>query len=192
MTTPDSNLAVQTKTCTQCGKEQPVDEFRLQRREKGIRHPQCNTCFNAYHRQRTAKNRNRDLTQYVQGLATDPGNPASYGVATRTEAVVKTMLTRFGGLEKFADQWFQFLKLANMAGKHHIVQRSFEAMLKLMHVVDTCAGERQKSLDAMNDEEAILLVHRAAVSMMTVIRGSGATLLGRAMRGLPLRRLGRR
>ena len=151
--TQDNGLAVQTKTCTQCGREQPIDEFRFQHREKGARHPQCNTCFAAYHRQRTAKNRKRDLKRQVDTLATDPGNPASFGVATRSEAVVKSMLVRFGGLERFADDWFKFLKLAHLAGKHHIVQRSFEAMLKLLNLVDVNHENRQKSLDAMTEGE---------------------------------------
>jgi hypothetical protein len=152
---PEQQLIAEpeTKICSKCGYERPIGRFRFQNKEKGIRHPACNDCQSAYLRERRGSSRKRELKQHLESIATDPSNPATFGAVTRTEAIVKTMLTRFGGLEKFADQWFQFLKLANMAGKHHIVQRSFEAMLRLMHFVDANQAPLHDSLDRMTGEQ---------------------------------------
>ncbi len=113
----------------------------------------CNTCWAEYHRRYRDTKRRGELKSYVEELATDPSDPRSFGAKTRTEAVVRAMLTRFGGLERFADDWFQFLKLATMAGKHHVVQRSFEAMLRLLEVVDRSQPDPCHQFDNMSREE---------------------------------------
>ena len=66
---------------------------------------------------------------------------------------MRAMLSRWGGLRRFADDWFALLQVANVAGKHHIIQRSFEAMLRLMELADRSEGDRRKLYDTMSNKE---------------------------------------
>ena len=168
-----------TKVCRGCGQPKPLDQFRFQRRDQNRRHPRCNECFAAYMRQRTTRLRERAIKGQIEELATDMSNPASFGATTRSEAIVKAMLTRFGGLEKFADEWFRFLRLAHLAGKHHVVQRSFEGMLRLMSVLDTHQNTRSKSLDEMTDRELQAFITQAFVERLWANPEIGVAVLER-------------
>lgn len=63
------------------------------------------------------------------------------------------MLKRLGGLERFADDWFSFIRVAIVAGKHHVVQRSFEAMLRLMELVDRNQPNQGEQISNMRNDE---------------------------------------
>jgi hypothetical protein len=41
---------VTTKTCTVCGRVLPVTEFNWKSKARGLRHPKCRSCQNAYNR----------------------------------------------------------------------------------------------------------------------------------------------
>jgi len=135
-TAPDNALAVTQKTCGTCGRTKPIEEFRFRDQAKGARHSMCNTCWAGYHRDYRTERRNQKLKDYVEKLATDASSPESFGARTRAEAVLRAMLARFGGLERFADDWFEFIVLAGASGKFQVVQRSLEAILRLIEVVD--------------------------------------------------------
>jgi hypothetical protein len=148
----ESTIAETTSYCNMCRKWKPIDEFRFRNREKNERHPQCNACLAGYQRGYRDNKRKRQLKKYVDELATDPSDPGSLGAKTRTDAVLKAMLLRFGGLERFADDWFQFLRVAAVAGKHHVLQRSFEALLRLMELADRSQQDSQKREPATDEE----------------------------------------
>lgn len=42
---------METKICSKCGKEQPIDQYPV-RNETGIRRPDCKSCWNGYQRER--------------------------------------------------------------------------------------------------------------------------------------------
>lgn len=148
----ETAMAVAEKTCTKCGLTKPVADFRVPDKN-GVRHPHCNACLAAYHRNYRAGNRKQKLQDWVQEMATDPANPRNVGARTRTEAVLRAMLSRFGGLDQFSRDWFEFLRLAHMAGKHHVVLRSFEALLRLMETVDATEQAVRAPLESLSDEQ---------------------------------------
>lgn len=131
------------RTCSTCGVSRPEAEFRFRDREHQQRHSQCNACFAAYQRERRGDRRRLQLQGYVDELASELDGATSQGARSRTEAVLKIMLEKFGGLEAFAMNWFDFLKLASLSGKHHLIQRSFEAMLRMMELADREDKESQ-------------------------------------------------
>lgn len=151
-TASDSTLAATEKTCGTCGRTQPIGEFRFRDQAKGLRHTTCNTCFAGYHRGYRDTKRRRELKTYVDELATDPSNPRSYGALSRAEVVLRAMLKRFGGLERFADDWFSFIRVAIVAGKHHVVQRR-KAMLRLMELVDRNQPNQGDQIRNMREDE---------------------------------------
>lgn len=149
----ENAIAVAEKTCGQCGHTRPIEQFRYRDRGKDLRHTSCNQCFARYQRENRAGKRGQDLKHYVTDLATDVTDPQHFGAVTRTEAVLTAMLTRFGGLERFANDWFEFLRLAIAAGKHHVAQRSIEAILRLIELTDRGKEGQEKSADDKTDEE---------------------------------------
>lgn len=151
--TPDTTIAVAEKTCNKCGRSKPVNDFPFRDRANNVRRTECSRCFADYQTEYRAGKRRQELKQYVTDLATDVTDPAHFGAVTRTEAVVTAMLTRFGGLERFADDWYQFMRLAIQAGKHHVVQRSFEALIRLVELTDRGKEGQENSPDQMTDEE---------------------------------------
>jgi len=146
-TASDNSLAATEKTCGTCGRTRPIDEFRFRDQARGLRHTTCNTCFAGYHRGYRDTKRRRELKTYVDELATDPSNPRSFGALSRAEVVLRAMLKRFGGLERFADDWFSFIKVAMVAGKHHVVQRSFGHAAGAADGSPTCASPPVLSWD---------------------------------------------
>ena len=150
--TESNTELVTTKTCGSCGLTKPIERFRFKNRAEGRRHSECNVCAASQKNRRLAGKRTRNLTNTVQELAGDSCDPSKYGATTRIEVVVRAMIDRFGGLEQFAEEWTAFLRLAQISGKHHLIQRSFEVLLRLLEVVDRTKAQ-QPDFDGMDDEQ---------------------------------------
>ena len=166
VTDTENAIALAEKTCSQCGHTKPIEQFRYRDRGKDLRHTSCNQCFARYQRENRAGKRGQELRSYVTDLATDVTDPQHFGAVTRTEAVLTAMLTRFGGLERFANDWFEFLRLAIAAGKHHVVQRSIEAIIRLIELADRGKEDQEKSTDDMDDEELEESMTKAVVRVI--------------------------
>ena len=151
--TENTTIAVAEKTCNKCGHTKPIDDFPFRDRANNLRRAECSRCVADYQSEYRGGKRKQDLKQYVTDLATDPTDPAHFGAPTRTEAVLTAMLTRFGGLERFANDWFEFIRLAVAAGKHHVAQRSIEAIIRLIELTDRSKAVQEGDPDDKTDEE---------------------------------------
>lgn len=48
---------METKVCTQCHQELPIEDFHWRNKNKGTRRSECKTCHNSYMARRNAENR---------------------------------------------------------------------------------------------------------------------------------------
>lgn len=94
-----------TKLCSTCGQRRPIDDFRRRYRGRDDRQGECRDCHNQRARDLRAKKRTRDLRGVAAAM-----NRRSAG--RRAAAFSRAILGRFGGLERFVDDWSRELQLA--------------------------------------------------------------------------------
>jgi hypothetical protein len=69
------------------------------------------------------------------------------------------------------------MRLAMQAGKHHVVQRSFEAILRLIELLDRDKEGDEKPLDEMDEEELHESMTRTVVRIIFDRPDAGVAIL---------------
>ena len=138
--------STESKICTSCGIEQPIDVFRHQSRKTGTRHNQCNDCHAAYQRKHNAKKRSKDIRTFVHQVP----RQRTLGALL---ALVANIIKRFGGVDQFAEAWVSELN-ARMESKPGSKANldSFRTISQLMNAADEIRQkERAKADEAINE-----------------------------------------
>lgn len=101
MTTLSSNgptADVPMRICGECGESRPVVQFRLERKGGTSRRSQCRDCHRLRERLRAVDRRSRDMQQFM-------GRLRSTRDLRRVQTVCNAMISRFGGLHQFVEEW---------------------------------------------------------------------------------------
>lgn len=121
--------SMQTKPCGTCSELKPIGEFRRRLSGTEIRHSQCRQCVNQQARMRHLKTRDRQLHAYNQQINTEVQG------LSRMAEVTSGIVNEFSGVEGFVSGWKAVLDRAGDAGKHYLVARGLQTVLKL---IDGC------------------------------------------------------
>ena len=171
-----STLTVAERLCNSCGRSKPIQEFRFKNRATGLRHGECNGCAAAQRRGSRTGKRRQEIQKYLE-QASDASDPRNYGCTTRTEAIVRAMMMRFGGLDQFVGFWFEFIQHARDSGKEHLVQRSLETMAHFIGATDKNQSA-QRSAGEMPNEQARGLIMEHVVRAIFEDPDLAAQILG--------------
>lgn len=118
-------MLLPTKTCTSCGRQLPVNQFRLRRAAGPARETRCRDCYNRWMRDYRRTKRSAAFQAFSAAVAREQS-------VRRIEQLCESMFRRFGGPERFADVWASEIKatLASGGGK----PRAIKAMLAVMEL----------------------------------------------------------
>jgi hypothetical protein len=133
---------LETKTCSDCGAELPIDHFRFHHRSKGIRHSQCRSCNNDYMLLRRAKKRGKEIAAFVS-KARRKRNIEQVGT------VVDQMIRRFGGLEQFTAVWKAEIDLQVMSQSSS--RRALDSFRTIAHLLVLCDEHRSRHEEKVED-----------------------------------------
>lgn len=135
-----------TRLCNRCGRDLPLDAFRLRYKGGSQRHSQCNACRNSYERrQRWMKQRgelNKGLTQLMRGGPDHVSN------------AINALIHKFGGLHRFTESWWHHFEEAQTrrygAG---FVLKTFLAVAHMIEVNEKQTRAYRESLPDLDDED---------------------------------------
>lgn len=161
----------QIQTCRTCFRRLHVSHFRRRRRDSEDRHRQCNACRNAAERDRRRQIRLHDADRFASGV-----NRARSRVAI--ESLCTLMIDRIGGLERFAELWWEAIQEAvRRSPGSRVVLNHFKAIVDLLFYAEK---QREKAgepladdIDRMTKEEIDIelndLIHQEALRLLESI-----------------------
>lgn len=140
-------LAVEeeVRTCSKCGDERPVREFRLRVAGGTLRHSECAACHRLQMNRRNARLRSQDLKRFCSRLAAETE-------WERANAILNSACRRFGGAGKLAAAFAEEIKLAQQYPESPTRARLLLAYFNLLPIVEQNKPPAP-SLNHLSDEE---------------------------------------
>ena len=121
------NIPVEScKLCTGCGQLRPIDEFRLRRKGGTARECRCRCCHAADQRAYRRRRRDKALANFSQQAKWRSD-------AAFLAALSRGMVSRFGGMEKFVDEFVTFV---HRTSHTKVAANCYLAILRLMQVAE--------------------------------------------------------
>ena len=160
-TTPEESRLLhdgETKLCSSCLQEQPLDQFRFRYRGTHIRTNQCRLCHNQAEQLRRQRKRGwLNKRQFHQHLTSLKNQRTARGV----EKVYLNLVRLCGGTEGILEMWTKTIERDLKAGgfKAH---RHIATILKLMEYCETTQPDKP-DYSTMSDEELLEIMSQSVL-----------------------------
>lgn len=143
---PPANTPIsrgEAKNCSTCNRLKRIDEFPLENRRVSAR---CRACHRLVAAQKTKRQRDLELSRRIGQIKGTESYPKLSELCTE-------LIRKFGGMEKFVDEWHGQLKQAieDRPGSA-LVLNSFLSMAKLVSALSSQTGA-DRNLDDYDDED---------------------------------------
>ena len=148
----------ETKLCSSCLQEQPLDQFRVRYRGTHIRANQCRLCHNQAEQLRRQRKRGwLTKRQFHQHLTSLKNQRTARGVGK----VYLELVRLCGGTEGILEMWTKTIEKDLRAGgfKAH---RHIASILKLMEYCENTQPDKP-DYSTMSDEELLEIMSQSAV-----------------------------
>ena len=148
----------ETKLCSSCLQEQPLDQFRVRYRGTHIRANQCRLCHNQAEQLRRQRKRGwltkRQFHQYLTSLK-------NQRTARGVEKVYLDLVRLCGGTEGILEMWTKNIEKDLRAGgfKAH---RHIASILKLMEYCENTQPDKP-DYSTMSDEELLEIISQSVL-----------------------------
>ena len=159
--TPEKSRSLhvsETKLCSSCLQEQPLDQFRVRYRGTHIRANQCRLCHNQAEQLRRQRKRGwltkRQFHQYLTSLK-------NQRTARGVEKVYLDLVRLCGGTEGILGMWMNVIERDLKEGgfKAH---RHIATILKLMEYCENTQSDKP-NYSTMSDEELLEIISQSVL-----------------------------
>ena len=141
---------VDTRRCIDCGKEQPLTEYRRRGRGSHLRFNQCRSCHNEAENRRRAKRKVEHEHAEIAQFARHVKNAKTYHTV---ESLCAQMVARFDGIDQFNERWFQQIEATKPGTK-----KKLDSFLAIHNLIVQCSshqtdGGERGEYELLTDED---------------------------------------